>query len=199
MALNTKEFDPIGVVLAAGRGTRMESDLPKVLFAAAGKPLVRWVVEALTSAGVHEQIVVIGYGGELVRAALVDLPGVTFAHQQEQRGTGDAVAAERHGRRCARGHARPQAPRRSARRSAPGSRPRTRVPGRSLAAAEPFPERHGALHCRRFGEFAPRDPSPRAAPAPRRHQSSAPPTPPPCPFIHGGRRARAKFEHFYYC
>ena len=93
MALTTKELDPIGVVLAAGRGTRMESDLPKVLFAAAGKPLVRWVVEALTTAGVHEQIVVIGYGGELVRAALVDLPGVTFAHQQEQRGTGDAVAA----------------------------------------------------------------------------------------------------------
>jgi bifunctional UDP-N-acetylglucosamine pyrophosphorylase/glucosamine-1-phosphate N-acetyltransferase len=84
---------PLAVVLAAGKGTRMGGDLPKVLFEAHGKPLVRWVLEALAAAGVSDQIVVIGYRGELVEQALAGMPGVAFAVQQEQRGTGDAVAA----------------------------------------------------------------------------------------------------------
>lgn len=71
----------------------MGGDLPKVLFEAHGKPLVRWVLEALAAAGVHDQIVVIGYRGELVEQALAGMPGVSFAVQREQRGTGDAVAA----------------------------------------------------------------------------------------------------------
>lgn len=84
---------PIAIVLAAGRGARMGGDLPKVLFEAAGKPLVEWVLKALDAAGVHEKIVVVGYGADLVEAALRGIPGVSFAHQKEQRGTGDAVAA----------------------------------------------------------------------------------------------------------
>ena len=84
---------PIGVVLAAGRGARMGGDLPKVLFEAAGKPLVRWVLDALAAAGVMDRIVVVGYRAELVEAALAGIPGVSFATQREQRGTGDAVAA----------------------------------------------------------------------------------------------------------
>lgn len=84
---------PLAVVLAAGRGARMGSDLPKVLFEAAGKTLVRWVLDALTAAGVDQQIVVVGYQAELVRRSLKNLTGVFFATQQEQRGTGDAVAA----------------------------------------------------------------------------------------------------------
>ncbi len=84
---------PIAVVLAAGKGTRMGSDLPKVLHEAAGKPLVTWVLEALAAAGIHDRIVVVGYGAERVERALADMPGVTFALQREQRGTGDAVAA----------------------------------------------------------------------------------------------------------
>lgn len=84
---------PLAVVLAAGKGTRMGSDLPKVLHEAAGRPLVRWVLDALAAAGIHDRIVVVGYGAELVEQALADLPGVAFAHQREQRGTGDAVAA----------------------------------------------------------------------------------------------------------
>lgn len=84
---------PLAVVLAAGKGTRMASDLPKVLHEAAGKPLVRWVLEALGEAGVLERIVVIGYRGELVERAVSDVPGIAFAVQREQRGTGDAVAA----------------------------------------------------------------------------------------------------------
>jgi len=84
---------PIAVILAAGKGTRMASDLPKVLHEAAGKPLVTWVLEALAAAGIHDRIVVVGYGAELVERALAGMPGVSFALQQQQRGTGDAVAA----------------------------------------------------------------------------------------------------------
>ena len=84
---------PVAVILAAGKGTRMGSDLPKVVHEAAGKPLVRWVLDALEAAGIHDRIVVIGYRGELVERALAGLPGVAFATQREQRGTGDAVAA----------------------------------------------------------------------------------------------------------
>lgn len=84
---------PIAIVLAAGKGTRMGGDLPKVLFEAAGKPLVHWVLDALAVAGVTERIVVVGYRAELVKQALTDMPGVSFALQGEQRGTGDAVAA----------------------------------------------------------------------------------------------------------
>lgn len=89
------EAPPIAIVLAAGRGTRMGSDLPKVLSEAAGKPLVRWVLDALEAAGVEDRIVVVGYRAELVEAALAGLSGVSFAIQREQRGTGDAVAAAR--------------------------------------------------------------------------------------------------------
>jgi len=83
----------LAVIMAAGRGTRMGGDLPKVLFEAAGKPLVRWVLDALEAAGVTDRIVVVGYRAELVETALAGMPGVSFAVQQEQRGTGDAVAA----------------------------------------------------------------------------------------------------------
>lgn len=84
---------PLAIVLAAGKGTRMRSDLPKVLAEAAGRPLVRWVLDALAAAGVTERIVVVGYRADLVEAALAGLDGVAFAMQREQRGTGDAVAA----------------------------------------------------------------------------------------------------------
>ncbi len=84
---------PLAIILAAGRGTRMGGDKPKVLFEAAGKPLVRWVIDALERAGVHRRVVVVGYRAEEVEAALAGIDGVTFALQKEQRGTGDAVAA----------------------------------------------------------------------------------------------------------
>ena len=81
------------MILAAGRGTRMGGDRPKVLFEAAGKPLVRWVIDALATAGIQRRVVVVGYRAEEVEATLADVPGVSFALQREQRGTGDAVAA----------------------------------------------------------------------------------------------------------
>ena len=85
--------EPIAVVLAAGKGTRMGSDLPKVLHVAHGKPLVAWVLEALSSAGVHDRIVVVGHGADRVHATLARHAGVSYAVQRELRGTGDAVAA----------------------------------------------------------------------------------------------------------
>jgi len=85
--------DPLAVILAAGRGTRMGGDRPKVLFEAAGKPLVRWVLDALAEAGVRRRVVVVGYKADDVKAAVAGIDGVSFALQQEQRGTGDAVAA----------------------------------------------------------------------------------------------------------
>lgn len=89
----TDSAAPIAIVLAAGKGTRMGSDLPKVLAEAAGRPLVSWVLDALAAAGISDRIVVVGYRGDLVRETLAGVPGVSFAVQREQRGTGDAAAA----------------------------------------------------------------------------------------------------------
>ncbi|GAB2729296.1 bifunctional UDP-N-acetylglucosamine diphosphorylase/glucosamine-1-phosphate N-acetyltransferase GlmU [Halomonas garicola] len=79
------------VVLAAGKGTRMRSRLPKVLHPLAGKPMVRHVLD--TAAGLNPQRthVVIGHGAEAMREALADQP-IRFCVQTEQKGTGHAVA-----------------------------------------------------------------------------------------------------------
>ena len=81
----------LAIVLAAGRGTRMESDLPKVLVPVCGQPMVRYVVEALRAAGVERIVVVVGYKAEFVQEELADVSGVEFALQGEQLGTGHAV------------------------------------------------------------------------------------------------------------
>lgn len=78
------------IILAAGKGTRMVSDLPKVLHALAGRPLVEHVAitaQALAPRAVH---IVYGYGGECVPQTLAHL-GVHWALQAEQKGTGHAV------------------------------------------------------------------------------------------------------------
>jgi len=79
------------IVLAAGKGTRMKSDLPKVLFEACGRPMISYVIDALERAGVERIVVVVGYRGQLVRAALAGRDTVVFAEQTEQLGTGHAV------------------------------------------------------------------------------------------------------------
>lgn len=81
----------MAIVLAAGKGTRMKSELPKVLVPVAGRPMIRYVIDALRSAGVERIVVVVGYRADLVRAELAGLPGVEFADQTEQLGTGHAV------------------------------------------------------------------------------------------------------------
>ena len=82
---------PIAVVLAAGKGTRMKSDLPKVLCEANGRPLIDWVLDALEVSGVQQFLVVVGYEAELVKQALQDRDGVKFVLQDQQLGTGHAV------------------------------------------------------------------------------------------------------------
>ncbi len=77
------------IVLAAGKGTRMKSDLPKVLHKVCGLPMVEHVVRALRGAGVERVVVVVGHGGEEVQKALGD--SVEYAWQREQLGTGHAV------------------------------------------------------------------------------------------------------------
>jgi len=80
------------VVLAAGKGTRMASDLPKVCHEVGGRPMVCAVVDACLEAGCERVIVVVGYKQELVRKALADYgDSVEFAVQDEQLGTGHAV------------------------------------------------------------------------------------------------------------
>lgn len=81
----------LAIVLAAGKGTRMKSELPKVLVPVAGRPMIRYVVDALRTAGVERIVVVVGYRADLVRAELAGEPGVEFADQTEQLGTGHAV------------------------------------------------------------------------------------------------------------
>lgn len=77
------------VVLAAGQGKRMMSDLPKVAHATAGRTLIGWVLQAVRPLGAASTVVVVGHGAELVEEHLPE--GVTSALQNEQLGTGHAT------------------------------------------------------------------------------------------------------------
>jgi bifunctional UDP-N-acetylglucosamine pyrophosphorylase/glucosamine-1-phosphate N-acetyltransferase len=78
------------VILAAGKGKRMRSDLPKVLHPIAGKPMLAHVLDTARKLGAGKICVVYGHGGEQVREAL-DAPDLTWAKQEPQLGTGHAV------------------------------------------------------------------------------------------------------------
>ena len=82
---------PVAVILAAGMGTRMKSDLPKVLCPVLGRPMIEFVLDALEQAGVQRMIAVIGYRADDVRMALAGRANVEFALQSERLGTGHAV------------------------------------------------------------------------------------------------------------
>lgn len=83
---------PEAIVLAAGKGTRMKSDLPKVMHPVGGLPMVSLVVDACLEAGCRRVVAVVGYQHELVRGALAGYGDrVAFAVQPEQLGTGHAV------------------------------------------------------------------------------------------------------------
>lgn len=82
--------DVVTLVLAAGQGTRMKSDLAKVLHPMAGRPLLAHVLGCLDDLGVGRTIVVIGHQRERVREVFAE-SGVDWAVQAEQRGTGHAV------------------------------------------------------------------------------------------------------------
>ncbi len=97
---------PAVLILAAGRGTRMKSDLPKVLHKLMGRPLVEHVLAATLYLNPAKVVVVIGYGAEEVQAQLESfhaklaakrekVPELCFVTQTEQLGTGHAVAMAR--------------------------------------------------------------------------------------------------------
>jgi bifunctional UDP-N-acetylglucosamine pyrophosphorylase/glucosamine-1-phosphate N-acetyltransferase len=79
------------VILAAGQGKRMHSNLPKVLHPVAGKALAQHVIDTARSLSPEKLVVVFGHGGEVVRSTL-DAPDLAWAKQEPQLGTGHAVA-----------------------------------------------------------------------------------------------------------
>jgi bifunctional UDP-N-acetylglucosamine pyrophosphorylase/glucosamine-1-phosphate N-acetyltransferase len=78
-------------VLAAGKGTRMKSRLPKVLHPLGGRSLVECALDSLGTLDPTHQLVIIGFGADQVRSALAHRPHLTFVEQTEQLGTGHAV------------------------------------------------------------------------------------------------------------
>jgi len=89
--MNMATNEPLAIVLAAGKGTRMNSDLPKVLCPVLGRPMIHFVIDALNQAGVQNIVVVVGYRAEDVQNELADREGLEFIEQTEQHGTGHAV------------------------------------------------------------------------------------------------------------
>ncbi len=78
------------IILAAGKGTRMVSNLPKVLHTVAGRPMLEHVLETCTELGAGRLHVVYGFGGELLREKIHN-DEINWVNQPEQNGTGHAV------------------------------------------------------------------------------------------------------------
>ena len=79
------------VILAAGQGTRMKSALIKILHPLAGRQMIRHVLLAVQGVGADRIVCVVGYQREQVKDALASLPGIDFAVQEDQLGTGHAL------------------------------------------------------------------------------------------------------------
>ncbi len=79
------------VILAAGKGTRMKSDLPKVLHPLAGRPLLAHVLDLAQCLEAGRVVAVVGHQAERVQETFAGRPNLRFALQQPQLGTGHAV------------------------------------------------------------------------------------------------------------
>ena len=77
------------VILAAGMGTRMKSEMPKVLHKVCGKPLCKWVIDASREAGADKVVTIIGHKADMVRPVIEEFTQIAI--QAEQKGTGHAV------------------------------------------------------------------------------------------------------------
>lgn len=86
---STRKF--ASIILAAGKGTRMGGDLPKVLHGINGRPMIHLVIEAAKRSVGDDVVVVVGYKSEMVEKEVGSQYSVVFAHQTEQLGTGHAV------------------------------------------------------------------------------------------------------------
>ena len=78
------------LILAAGQGKRIKSDLPKVLHKVCGKEMVNHVIDNMRTAGINDVNVIVGKGSELVKAG-TESRKVSYSLQEEQLGTGHAV------------------------------------------------------------------------------------------------------------
>ncbi len=88
---DAEERQVAAIILAAGKSTRMKSEVPKVLHEVCGRPMLGHAISAARLAGVDQLIVVIGHGRERVMQAFEAQHDVTWVEQTEQRGTGHAV------------------------------------------------------------------------------------------------------------
>jgi len=79
------------IVLAAGKGTRMKSELLKVAHEVAGRPIVSYVLDSVLKCGVDEVFLVIGHQADYMRR-MIQHPKITYVEQTEQLGTGHAVS-----------------------------------------------------------------------------------------------------------
>lgn len=89
--IKTSTRELAAILLAAGKSTRMKSDLPKVMHEICGRPMLAYVIDACREAGVKDFYIVVGFGKEAVMSAFSQEPGVRFVEQTEQKGTGHAV------------------------------------------------------------------------------------------------------------
>ena len=80
------------IILAAGKGTRMKSEMNKVMHPIIDRPMLAYIVEALKATGVERIVVVVGYQAESIMDAFPDLE---FAVQSPQLGSGHAVMQAR--------------------------------------------------------------------------------------------------------
>jgi bifunctional UDP-N-acetylglucosamine pyrophosphorylase / glucosamine-1-phosphate N-acetyltransferase len=87
--MNTENRSVQAIILAGGKGTRMKSDLPKVLLDLYGKSVIRHSIDNIREAGIDDVIVVVGHRRDRVMEHLGQ--GVRYAVQEEQLGTGHAV------------------------------------------------------------------------------------------------------------
>ncbi len=79
----------IAIILAAGKGTRMRSALPKPIVPFMEKPMVSYVIDSFRNAGINDICLVVGNGADEVKKAIGD--SVTYVYQAEQKGTAHAV------------------------------------------------------------------------------------------------------------
>jgi len=88
---DTHDMSTTAILLAGGKGTRMNSDLPKVLHEVCGRPMLAWVMDACRQAGADRLLVVVGHRSELVREQFGGAGDVEFVEQSPQLGTGHAA------------------------------------------------------------------------------------------------------------
>ncbi|CCH65122.1 N-acetylglucosamine-1-phosphate uridyltransferase [Richelia intracellularis HM01] len=81
----------VAAILAAGRGTRMNSEIPKVLHSLGGKSLLEHVIDSLKPLSPSRYMVIVGHQAQMIRSAMQFRPELEFVEQTEQLGTGHAI------------------------------------------------------------------------------------------------------------